>query len=138
MGFATYVGFNAPEPAQDHQDILLWLGYGEVLPGYISYYWAWAELGVSFIALATMFFFWRFSRHLMVVALFLSPLRIGLGGVWVSSPVEDAFWSFHWLFIMLSLGMALFQPSVRAAFSSGDYSIVGSSPNNPLERSPES
>ncbi len=137
MGFATYIGFNAPEPAQEHQDALLWLGYGEVLPGYISYYWYWAELGIYVIALASMFFFWRFSRQLMLVALFLSPLRVGLGGVWVSSPVEDAFWSLHWVFIMLAVGMALFQPSVRAAFSSVAHSIAGSPPSNSLERTRE-
>ena len=134
MGLATYIGFNAPEPTQEHQDVLLWIGYGEVLPGYISYYWYWAETGIYVIALATMFFFWKYSRHLMLIALFLTPLRVGLGGVWVSSPVEDAFWSLHWVFTMLAVGMALFHPVVRAAFSGPDHSIARSPPNNSFER----
>jgi hypothetical protein len=137
MGIATYVVFNAPEPAPEHQDILLWTGYGEVLPGYISYYWYWAETGIFVIALATMFFFWRYSRHLMLIALFLAPLRTGLGGVWVSSPVEDAFWSLHWVFTMLAVGMALFQPTVRLAFSAAHHSIAGSPPNTSFDRTRE-
>jgi nitroreductase len=124
MGLATYIGFVAPGPAAEHQEILLWLGYGEVLPGYISYYWYWVEQGLYFIALATMFFFWRFSRQLILVALLLSPLRSGLGGIWVSSPVEDAFWMLHWVFVMLTVGMALFQPTVRAAFSAPQESVA--------------
>ena len=118
MGLAIYVNFIAPEPPRDLQEMLLWRGYGAVTPGFIAYYWHWVEFGLYAVALVSMFFFWRFARHLMIVALVVSPLRVGLGGVWVSAPLEDAFWALHWIFVLLATGMALFHPPVRAAFSS--------------------
>jgi hypothetical protein len=134
MALAIYAAFNAAPPSLEAQAFYVWQGYGAVLPGFIDFYWRWVEIGLYAIALASMFFFWQFSRQLMLIALFLSPIRVALGGIWISSPLEDSFWSFHWIFVVFVIGMAFFQPAVRAAFTRPADEAGASPPNTSLER----
>ena len=136
LAIALYVTFNAPPPGPDVQALYDWQGYGAVTSGFADYYLFWIEVGLYAIALSTMFFYWRYARHILLVAIFLSPLRAVLGGIWVSSPLEDAFWAFHSIFVLLVAGMALFHPPVRAAFSR-ELSVRGSPPNTSFERTRE-
>jgi hypothetical protein len=136
LGFALYVTFNAPPPSSDVQALYDWQGYGAVTSGYADYYLFWLEVGLYALALGSMFFYWKYGRHLLLAAIFLSPIRAAFGGIWVSSPLEDAFWALHAIFVLLVAGMALFHPPVRVAFSRHKVD-ADSPPNNSLERTRE-
>jgi len=95
--FATYVSFNAAPPPSDVASVYDWQGYGEVLPGVISLRWYWAEAALTVLGLVGMFFFIPASRITILVVTLVNPIRTGLGGIWVSSPVEDLFWAVYWV-----------------------------------------
>jgi len=135
LGFALYVSVNSAPPPQHLQDLYGWIGYGAVIPEVVDYYWFWFETASFVVAFVTMFFFWRYGRHLLLVALAQTPLRIAFGGIWVSSPLENTFWALHGLFVILIAGMALFHPPVRMAFSQPIN--PSTPPNKSLERTHE-
>jgi hypothetical protein len=114
---ATYVSFNAAPPPEDVASIYDWQGYGEVIPGAISLRWYWAQAALTILGLTGMFFFIPASRAMILVVTLVNPIRTGLGGIWVSSPIEDLFWAVYWIFFMLTIGMALFDPSIKSRFS---------------------
>jgi hypothetical protein len=115
--FATYVSFNAAPPPADVASVYDWQGYGEVVPGIISLRWYWVEAALTLIGLVGMFFFRPASRTLVLVVTLANPIRTGLGGIWVSSPVEDLFWAVYWVFFMFTIGMAFFDASIKVRFS---------------------
>ena len=139
LAFAFFVSWKLPLP-REVQELYGLESFGAVTSGIIEWYWYWIELALYCASLISMFFFWRYARILMLITLFSTPLRTGLGGIWVSSPVEDAFWSLHWVFVILAVGMALFHPPIRAKFGRhhlADPTNQASPPNKSLERTRE-
>lgn len=115
----VYFSLNAPPPPSELQELYGWHGYGAVIPGWFDarLWQAWMVFSVA--GLAGSFFFWRPARWLLLLPLCMAPVRAGLGGIYVSHPVEDAFWSVYFVFSTFVIGMALFSEEVRARFSSG-------------------
>jgi hypothetical protein len=87
-----------------------------VIPGLVDARLWYVWLALTCLGLLGSFFFIAPARYLLVIPMFLAPLRAGLGGIWVSSPIEDAFWSFHYIFTTFVIGMAFFQESITACF----------------------
>jgi hypothetical protein len=122
LGLSWIVSLNASPPPEQLQTFYQWHGFGAVIPGTLEAYWALVESAITVVSLLGMFFFLRYARALLLVAIFMAPLRAGLGGIWVSSPVEDAMFSLHMIFLMFVVGMAFFHPPIRSAFHSRDRS----------------
>lgn len=116
--FATYVSFNAAPPPDDIATVYDWQGYGEVIPGIVRSRWYWVEAAFTIAGLLGMFFFIPAARTTVLVVTLANPIRTGLGGIWVSSPVEDLFWGTYWIFFMFTIGMAFFDPAIKSKFGS--------------------
>lgn len=114
--FGTYVSFNAAPPPEQFASIYAWQGYGEIVPGLVSLKLYWVECALLLGGLLGMFFFSRAARWAVLASILLNPLRNALSGIWVSSALEDTFWSLHWVFFMFTIGMAFFSEPIRAKF----------------------
>lgn len=117
-----YVSYNAAPPPQELRSLYDWQGYGEVVPGLVNLRLFWVESALLLAGLVGMFLFYRAARTAVFVSVLLNPLRVGLGGIWVSSPLESAFWSLHWVFFLFVFGMAFFSGPIRERF--GDLRSV--------------
>lgn len=120
------VSWNASPPPEQLQTFYQWHGFGAVVPGTLEAYWSLVESVMILVALLGMFFFLRYARALLLVGIFMAPLRAGLGGIWVSSPVEDAIFILHTIFLMFVVGMAFFHPPILNAFRSRGHVIHSS------------
>jgi hypothetical protein len=116
LAVAIYVSYHAEPPPAELQDVYGWMGYGAVMPGLVQERLWYLWLALNCVGLLGSFFFIAAARYLLVIQLFLAPLRAALGGIWVSAPLEDAFWSFHYIFATLVIGMALFHAPIVARF----------------------
>lgn len=111
-----YVSYNAAPPPQEVTSLYDWQGYGQVAPGLVNLRLFWVESGLLLFGLVGMFFFSRAARWAVLVSVLVHPLRTALGGIWVSSPLEDTFWSLHWVFFLFVFGMAFFSEPIREKF----------------------
>jgi len=116
IAFAIFVSLNASPPPAELFEYYEWHGFGAVTrPEAQAWLW-YPEMALLLGALVGMFFLWRYSLSAALVSVFISPVRAAFGGIHVSSPIEDAFWACHWIFFVLVLGMALFEPSISPHF----------------------
>lgn len=116
LALAVYVSFHAEPPPTELQELYRWRGYGAVIPGLVDERLWYVWLALTCMGQLGSFFFIAPARYLLIIAMFLGPLRTGLGGIWVSSPLEDTFWSFNSVFSTFVIGMALFHAPVVARF----------------------
>jgi len=117
LGLALFVSYRAPPPPAELQSLYGWLGYGAVIPGILDERLWYVWLALTLVGLLGSFFFINSARYILLLPLLLNPLRAGLGGIWVSAPLEDAFWSFHYIFSTLVIGMALFYEPIVCQFN---------------------
>ena len=135
LGAAVYVSIKGAPPPEEYADLYGWRGYGAVTLGPFGLIPWYAELALVVLGLVGMFFFIPLSRLLILISIFLTPLRIAFGGIWVSYPLEDTFWALHWLFFMFVVGMAFFsEPVVRNFRRPASAAPGGPAPNNALEQ----
>jgi len=116
LAVAVYVSYRAEPPPAELQDLYGWVGYGAVIPGLVDERLWYLWLALTCMGLLGSFFFIASARYLLIIPMFLAPLRAGLGGIWVSSPLEDAFWSFNYIFSTFVIGMAFFHEPIVVRF----------------------
>jgi hypothetical protein len=114
--FGMYVSYNAAPPPAELTSIYQWQGFGEVVPGPLGQRLYWVESALLLGGLVGMFFFSRIARGAVLAAILVNPLRTALGGIWVSSALEDTFWALHWTFFMFTIGMAFFSDPIKERF----------------------
>ena len=119
MLLALYVPQVAEPPPQQLQDLYGWLGYGAVIPGVVDERLWYVWLVLSIVGLLGAFFYWNFARPLLLLPLLISCVRAGLGGIYVSAPVEDAAWTLYYTFSTFVIGMAFFSEQTAQRFSRG-------------------
>jgi hypothetical protein len=121
-----YVSYNAAPPAAELISIYEWQGFGEVVPGPLGQRVFWVESALLLGGLLGMFFFSRIARGAVLAAILLNPLRTALGGIWVSSALEDTFWALHWTFFMFTVGMAFFSEPIKEGFGAAQHASKSS------------
>ncbi len=116
IAVAVYVSFNASPPPEELLRYYDWHGFGAIThPEAQAWLW-YPELALLIGSLVGMFFLWRYALSAALVSVLISPFRAAFGGIYVSSPIEDALWACYWIFFILVLGMALFEPSISPHF----------------------
>jgi hypothetical protein len=116
LALAVYVSYRAEPPPAELQALYGWAGYGAVMPGLVDERLWYVWLALTCMGLLGSFFFIAPARYFLVIPMFLAPLRAGLGGIWVSWPLEDAFWSFNYIFQTFVIGMAFFHDPIVVRF----------------------
>lgn len=130
LGFALYVSFNLAPPtdADELWPYLVWVGYGAVEPWWLNTFVWYINLSLTVTGLLTAFFFIRNAHYLLLTALFFFPIQTAIGGIWLSSPLEDTFWAIHSICFTLVLGMALFDETIRTRLKMRSNNIETSQP----------
>lgn len=118
----TYAAYTAEPPPPDLQDLYGWSGYGAVIPGAMDERLWYVWLVFSALGLAGAFLYWNFARPLLVMPLFIDVLRAGLGGIYVSDPVEGAASALYYTFSTFVIGMAFFSERTRRRFRAAEPS----------------
>jgi hypothetical protein len=132
---SAYVDWNTADPAGgsvlDH--LYRWRGLGAVISP-VAVTVSTSLLFVAMVAgLIGMFLLKRWGRTLCLVAMFTSPLLYAISGLYFFTAPVGALGGISTAFQILILGMALFDPEMRALFEGG--SSTAQPPNNSLERS---
>ena len=127
--FAQYVSFNAASPSAELQDAYAWRYYGQSDPLLIiSFRTFWVADALLIVGLLGMFFYLKAARIAVILGMLLQPLAVALSGLWVSSPLEDTFWSLHGVFFTFTVGMAFFSDAVHQRFQAAKR-VTGQSQN---------
>lgn len=112
---------HAPVPNEEVQYLYRWSGFGAVVHGRFGQHMWHLWLAFTLGGLVGSFFFLRVARPMLILPLFISIVRAGLGGIYVSFPAEEAVFAVYYLFSTLVLGMALYSEPIRAAFRAAAF-----------------
>lgn len=111
FAIAFYVSIRAPLPDSYYPHIQ-WIGYGMMVPLRLSNFLYNLFVALDLAGLVLCFFFVRKAHLLLVASVLFSPLQFAIGGISIAMPFFNTFWAVHYIFYVLVVGMAMYDPIV--------------------------